>query len=426
MINSKAIIYSCVFFLIFTAPGLSYSFFYPYHLIIPFIVFFGFLKLNRNNFHVNKIVFMVMCFYFYVVSTFFLLSRYDLYFNYIFYILVSIITLLFAFLYFDPSRNNSDIILRNIKLFLFIYILVGFLEAANIIRMPFSPYSEYYHLFGKSRDLSELNDAAYLYNTQKPTGFSGNPNTYGFCLLTLFPFVFMVKRLVVRFLLIIATYFIIYKIDSKVLFLSSVLALLIYLFVFSKNKILKLYTSGILILMILFYFIKDNVISFSEGRMFQVFDAASKGFMYIFGSENIVDLDSTGQRALIYKMGIERLNDSYYMGIGLSGIESYLKNYFGEHTAFHNFFLMILVDLGVFGFIFILSLYIYLLRNLYLGAKKCLDPVVAKIYQCLFISILLSIIMSIAPSGIIYLLPYWFLIGISLYYCFYIKEFKRI
>ena len=418
-INSFFYLFS---FLVFISPGVSYSVVYPYHFLVPIILFLFFAYINKKNWVIDNIFLKFSLFYFYCCFTFFFLENYNFYLNYVVYSFISIVTLLFAYKYVLENKNEE--LIKNIFLTYIIFnIFFGFLEATGAFRMPFSPYSEYYAYFGKTLDMSEWSDEVFIYNTQKPTVFNGNPNTFGFLFLVYFPFVLILKNKILKSILILMSVYVVYKIDSKMIFIGFIFIFIMKFFVVSKEKIINF------ILLFLCIFLSYPFISFfvnsdiSQVRMFTVLEELSRGIDYLSGKAVIDSHDSTGERAYIYSTGISKFIETNGIGMGLSGIESFLTSQALQKVAFHNFFLMILVDLGLLGFIIVCGFYFYLLRGLFLGIKKYKNHELSVIYESLFIGLVVSMLCSITPSGIVYLLPYWLFIGIAL---FFAKKAKNI
>lgn len=77
---------------------------------------------------------------------------------------------------------------------------------------------------------------------------------------------------------------------------------------------------------------------------------------------------STGFRSYLYSTGIKSFIETNGIGLGIGGIESYLNKLFGQHTAFHNFFLQLLVDLGILGFLIFMLFYLKLIYRLWKGS----------------------------------------------------------
>ncbi|WP_180170382.1 O-antigen ligase [Acinetobacter sp. YH12027] len=421
ILDKKNTLFYIVSVFILTSPGISYSIFYPYHILIPFLLIFFLSYISRQSFFINKFNLYFIVFFIYIISTGLLLDYYELYFNYIFYSFISITCLMFSF-NFLLIKKDVDSVLKMVVLYVFVIIILAFLESVNIVRLPFSPYSQYYSYFGKTIDMSEWTEEVFNYNTQKPTVFTGNPNTFGFLLMVYFPFIFLLKNKIIKSVLLAMVVFSIYKIDSKMIFMTFVFIVFLKFIILNERKLISFLS--ILFLGFTLYpaFLYLQTQGLLEGRMFNAINELLVGIEYISGNSNVSEMNSTGQRALLYSIGIEKFTENFFLGMGWSGIEGYLTHVMGEKVAFHNFFLMMLVDLGILGFLVFSLFYFYVLKGLYKGMKEYRDTKLGKIYEAFFIGVIASILCSIAPSGIVYLLPYWFFIGISLFMAYRYKE----
>lgn len=421
IVSKKNTIFFVVAFCILSSPGLSYSILYPYHLILPFILLIIFNDFSKKNFIANKFSVYLILFFSYCCFSAIFLKSYILFFKYISYIFISFSCMIYIYNYMN-SRGYS-LVVKVFSIYIAFMITVAFLESAGLIRLPFSPYSPYYGMFGKSIDVSEWSDDVFTYNTQKPTVFSSNPNTFGFILICYFPFLFLLKNKILKTLLFFLSFFILYKIDSKMILITFIIFLFFKYLFFSNKKVI--FFIVLLFLIVLLYPILTALQSSGllDSRMFSAIDELIKGFDYLTGKSVANEMDSTGERAYIYSIGIEKLKDTYGIGMGWSGIESYLMDFFGKHTAFHNFFLMMLVDLGIFGFLLVVFFYFYIIKNLYLGFKMYRGENIGKVYEAFLLGMILSVFASITPSGIIYLLPYWFFVGAASFMAF---NYKRI
>jgi len=423
-VSKKNIFFILVSLCVLTSPGLSYSILYPYHLILPIVVFFIFYKFSKNGFLANKFTFYLSIFYLYCCFSTIYLANKELFLNYLIYIFISFSCMVYIYDFMGTSRGIEKVV-KLFSIYLIVILLIGFLESLNIIRLPFSPYSPYSSIFGKSLDISEWSDDVFLYNIQKPTVFSGNPNTYGFILVCFLPFLFLIKSRIIQFVLLIFSLFIIYKIDSKMILLVVGLFLILKYLTFARKNIIFFMIAifSIFFLYPIVIFLQN--LGVLEGRMFTAVDELIKGVDFIFGNSSGNQMDSTGERAYIYSIGIDKFKETYGIGMGWSGIESYLLSFFGKHTAFHNFFLMILVDLGVLGFVAVFLFYLFLIKNLYIGFIKYKDTQLEGVFEAFLFGVVLSVIASITPSGIIYLLPYWFFIGAASFMAFNYKKIGR-
>lgn len=417
LISKRNSFFILVAFFVLTSPGLSYSILYPYHLLIPIILLITVSNFTHKGFLANKFTFYLILFFVYCCFSTLFLNSHVLFVNYLVYIFVSFSCMIYVYNYMRMN-DNYNLVAKFFSIYIVVVLLIALLESLNIFRLPFSPYSPYYSLFGKTIDISEWSDDVFTYNTQKPTVFASNPNTFGFVLICYLPFVLLFKSKLFKFLLIILSAFIIYKIDSKMLLITFVAFMVFKYLILSEKKFIYFLSTLMLI-----FFLSPIIVALQnsgmlEGRMFTALDELMRGFDYLSGKSTNSEMDSTGERAYIYSLGIEKFKETYGLGMGWSGIESYLMGFFGKHTAFHNFFLMILVDLGVIGFLVVLLFYFYILKNLYLGFNKYKETPIGPIYEAFLLGVILSIFASITPSGIIYLLPYWFLMGAAAFMAF--------
>lgn len=403
---------------ILVTPGISYGSIYPFHILIPIILLYIYIAINKEDFKVDKIVIFTFIFFSYVVISCFFLQYTSLVYLYLFYLFCLILCFYGAY-FLSRDYICRIYLIRIMVIFSITLVVIGFLESSNILRMPFSPYSDYYSLFGKNKDLSDWGEDLYAYNTQKPTGFSANPNTFGFVFLVFLPFIELLKNKILKFLLFSFSFFIIFKIDSKTIFFAFLVYIILNILI-SNKKNLK--TTVAFFIFIFLFLIIFPLIEFSENRMFLVFSELQKGIEFLFANNSLNEEGSTAKRALLYSLGLEQFFNTYGIGLGLSGVESFLSAKFGQHTAFHNFFLMMLIDLGLIAFIFIVLFYVKLLLKLYLKYKSTNN----NIYKVLFLSILVSVFSSIAPSGIFYILPYWFVLGLSCYYAYSVEVSSEI
>lgn len=118
------------------------------------------------------------------------------------------------------------------------------------------------------------------YNLSKPTGFSGNPNTFGFVALLFAPLLcFYPNKKIYKILFSISFLVLFYKIDSKSLFFTYIFGFLLYYFLFEKIKVI-LYMIPLFLLLPIVSFL--NFDFDSNARIFSVFDEISKGFNLLF------------------------------------------------------------------------------------------------------------------------------------------------
>ncbi len=401
----KLYIYSVLF-----GASLGYSSLYLFHFFVPFVVFLLGFGLYKNDYKINKDLSLLCLFYFLILFSYFFSDYHTFYINYIVYTFLSLLVL--VSLYF-LTLKNYNLVLRIFIFFSFLQLFFGLVESFGILRLPFSPYSSYAHYFGKSNDyIDDWSLAIMDYNLSKPTGFSGNPNTFGFVALLFAPLLcFYPNKKIYKILFSISFLVLFYKIDSKSLFFTYIFGFLLYYFLFEKIKVI-LYMIPLFLLLPIVSFL--NFDFDSNARIFSVFDEMSKGFNLIFSDSNNSDMDtSTGFRSYLYSTGIKSFIETNGIGLGIGGIESYLNKIFGQHTAFHNFFLQLLVDLGILGFLIFMLFYLKLIYRLWKGSFTICEDL-NHISKILTVIVICGIFSSIAPSGIFYCLPFWAMLGFAL------------
>src|SRR5690606_13583454 len=118
-------------------------------------------------------------------------------------------------------------------------------------RLPASPLSPYANFLGHEQfDPNELfaDQIEFLYSM--PTGFTGNPNNFGFIVLLSFPFIFYyLKNIYLKSFLFLTTFYLINFIESRGLLVAFFLYIFLYFLVFLfsiKNKnIILFFLSGL-------------------------------------------------------------------------------------------------------------------------------------------------------------------------------------
>lgn len=399
---------------ILLGPSLGYASVYLFHLFTPFAILSIIYSLYIYNFKISKEIIKLILFYLLVLISYFFSPYNEFYINYIIYIFLSLITLIS--IYFMTLKDYKNII-AIFKVFSALQLFFGILEAYGVLRLPFSPYSPYAHYFGKSADfINDWNINMAIYNLSKPTGFSGNPNTFGFVALLFSPFLCFLPRnnfIKTGASLLFAILF--YKIDSKSLFLSFVLGFFIFFISTKKLRIFFFTVAGMLIpIMILITSLLSLEIS-QNSRILTTFNEIDKGIDLLTQSPSGINMDdSTSFRSYLYSTGLDAFSSTNGLGMGIGGIESYLSSKLGQHTAFHNFFLQILVDLGVIGFLLFINFYSNLIFKLWEKSKVAKTGDFSKLTKIMSIILICTIFSSIAPSGIFYCLPFWAILGFAL------------
>lgn len=150
--------------------------------------------------------------------------------------------------------------------------------------------------------------------------------------------------------------------------------------------------------------------------------------MNLAKSSDIKAEDSTSVRAAMYLYGVKELFASHGLGLGTAGVGSQLASetsLFGEDKdifSFHNFFLEMLVDIGVIPFVIIMLAYLKLAFSLIKKSRYKIDKKLSYMAKACGLSLLTIIPASIAPSSIIYVFTFWMVIGFSIATYFVIKN----
>jgi O-antigen ligase len=125
---------------------------------------------------------------------------------------------------------------------------------------------------------------------------------------------------------------------------------------------------------------------------------------------------SGGVRASLLDDGLGLIDDTNGLGVGAGNAETEVRSLasFPGVANLHNWWLEVLVDLGVVGFLLYVAFYVALMRRQTREARRAGDPLVR--YMCLAgtLALLGWIIGSIGPSTAIHFAPMWIVFGLSM------------
>lgn len=233
-----------------------------------------------------------------------------------------------------------------------------------------------------------------------------NPNNYSFFLSVCFPVVFYwIERLgkfykIIGIFMFLSTFFIIYSNGSRISLLVLIILLLFALIKMSKSQIKILLPIFIIGMFCILYFY-DYILAFIE----------------------LLTVDNTDEslniRSYLYDSALN-ISLNYPFGVGPGNLEEFMP-ILGANV--HNFWLEILVN---YGFIVFLGIILFFATTLYRIVKvrhiKELRPVLKPV----FLSILIFIPTSIAPSSIFTFGITWFIFGIMVVSTNLIKKYQKI
>lgn len=381
---------------------ISYGKLYLFHivaLLYYLAIVSGLIKLSKKTL---QSTFLLIILFLYCCISLLWTSNITNGLTYIFYLICGL-TIVIAVVNYAYTQERLNFIFKVSAVMLLINFFIGLIETTGYFRLPVSPYA----IPGTFKNL--------LPGWDHPSGFNFNLNNFGFVFAIYFPFVFLYPKRLISFLGFLTMLWFTYKLQSKGFFLGIIVFFTAYLIVEIKRKsILFSFFIGILIVLIIASFYLEQITTLFQGRIFTLFDQISRGIDLI-KSGDIIPQDSTSERAYFYATGLKTLFKNYGLGEGIAGISSLLGNIKDEPIiSFHFFFLELLIDLGLIPFFILMFFYVKLVINLLRKASKKQGITNNYYMRASGYSLIILLPASIAPSSIIYILPFWLIIGLSI------------
>lgn len=391
---------------------------YAFHIGIVIYTVHMFIKITKNfkyKFKVseckikNYIIFFAI-WYFYIIATYFWAESVGDYFMYLI-----LYTLVFYYVFILVINNNDIESLKKTIYLLGICftfsLIIGLLEAKTNFRLWGSPYVR--------RDFAGYNNTAYSFLMQQPTAFFHNPNNFAtfilFGISFLMSFILYSKNNMIYYLLLILSFIVLFLSNSRANMIGVFLVLIVFSFLrLRTNKKLQTYLAIILISAVLI------LIVVSSPTLLKI---TSEGFKdMIISIKMLIKFDFTKSSSGSSRFREILIRDSLYIiknnpfGVGTGNTSYHLGVMQGtSNLNLHNWFLELCVDFGIPFFISYIGLYISIMKGLYrCMTSKNTDNDFKIIAAGCFFSHIGFIIGMVSPSGIVYFLPYWILIGISL------------
>ncbi len=390
---------------------ISYGPFYLFHLLFILFIFFRiFSNANIINFDV-KIISIPLFLVLFTLLSLFWTDNLSYGLRNIFYILCGFFTI---FLVVDYGNDVGNL-KRIYKLFcivMLINVFVGLCENMGLFRLPTSPFSPYSTLLGK--EVLNINEFSYSqldYLYTMPTGFSGNPNNFGFIVIISLPFIwFFIRSKILKIVSFVCIFYLIWVIESRGLLLGVIFFIISYLLFYLVSMRNKTYLLYMFLIVFLFVFVFLKQIQFN---ILSIYDDILSGIEMIkYGG--IIEFDSTGIRSYIYSEGLSKLKENIFFGAGIGSMQYYLYTENLPIQSFHFFPLELLIDIGLFAFSIVFFSYIYLIIKLYKLFFITDSELIKKISISCFFSLTIYLLVSIVPSSTVYILPFWFVLGLSL------------
>lgn len=324
--------------------------------------------------------------------------------------------IMFSFLWLIIFYNRDRHILKTtLKVLFFISLIVLFVGTFEIFTSFHLPILSH----------PDLADVSINVRDYIPTSFFYNTNNYATFLMFSLPFylfgvgyVSSKNKKIGLFIIIFLTIINVIMTDSRANILSCLFIIFVYLLFslikkFSFKKLSEYFFVFLMMISIFFLIINNNV--FLKTR----FENGIKVVNSILNKEYSLGAggDSLSIRmTILKKMVFPPSSFNFLFGFGVGNSRNYLKeqNLPRQIVDPHNWWLEVL---GEFGFIFFLCYLVFffsLLRNLWKIMKSRKDSFIVFISSSCFFSLLVFIISSISPSSVVYFLPHWILMGLSI------------
>ena len=376
---------------------------YAFHVVLAFYYFFVFIGFISIKTYALKAMLTPLVFLGFVVVS--LLWAPDLT-NGLSYILYFIFgySIMFAVVNFADDIERLEFVFKVAALFFLLNILVGLLESTGQFRLPSSAYVGSF--------------------SRRPSGFNWNLNNFGFVFIAILPFLFLYPNRFLRILFFFVSVWFLIKLQSKGFFLGF-FAFFVFYSVFKLRNKSTLCGIAVVVTVAVCFVTADSLSFWTlnfNNRAFSAFSQIERGVGLALSDEVVGD-DSTAIRLQMYLFGLQELISSNGLGVGVAGIGSMLaqqKELFGgghQIVSFHNFFLEMLVDIGVIPFVVVIVAYVRLALENIKYSKYFPNKRLGYFGEASGLALLSMLPASISPSSIIYVLTFWMVLGFSLAVC---------
>lgn len=333
-------------------------------------------------------------------------------FQYLGYIFCGVsISLLTVF--FCKKEKKIEGALNVVGFWFSVEIFLSVMEGLELIRLPFSPFSQYRTYFGRSEsDLAEFDLDALQYINSLPTGFFGNSNNLAATLAFVLPFFLLSKSYFFKALGGFAILFVVLMAGSRGALIACFVSILLSVFVYGK-KGLKIYVSGIFVLLVLLSGSALDFLQQSENK--KISEIGYLGDALIEMVDGGGGGDSASVRNALIVNGLDALYSTYGVGVGGGGSKTVQEKYggVGDHaiTSMHNFWIELLVEGGLLIFVLFVVWYFYLGYRVYIISKKKTNNFLNYFSSSIFVSLVTVVFSAVSASSFVYVLPMWLLFG---------------
>ena len=145
-------------------------------------------------------------------------------------------------------------------------------------------------------------------------------------------------------------------------------------------------------------------------------DAVTKFDVNLLLQQRKEEIGSGAVRSAVLGQGLEQVRASGGLGIGAGNAESRLltlDNFTGVDNL-HNWWLELLVDLGIPGFLMFIGMYVTLLRRQVRAAHTATDPLVRWLALSGALALIGFLVGAMGPSSVIHFAPMWITFGLGM------------
>lgn len=399
-------------------PGAAYYKLYFFHVVLVVIVFYHILLTIKNgklNVSGINLISIRMFFIILIWNICSLLWSYEFTytFKYIFYLSIGVLLIILIVTYTTDFQKLKSIL--NVAIItITVEIIISILEIFTNFRYPLSPYSPFSSIFGRSGfDESDFSEIALEYLATTPTGFMGNPNTLATVLVLFLPYFLFYKNRKFSIFFTFLTLVCIFYTGARGVIFTSLLVIIIYLSLYSWKKLLTFISILPLILYIgiLFFGYAAN----SESIKLRELSELPNSIQTYISFDNSSSDRSISVRQTLIRNGLKAFLDTNLMGVGGGASKKVQEMNGSSITSMHNFWIELLVENGIFIFLCFVIWYvvtIILLAKIFYN--KNVDVEMRRIAGATALSLIGFVFGAISASSTIYLLPMWFIFGISI------------
>ena len=402
-------------------PGVGYYKLWLFHVVLIVYLFYVFWKLLEYPIKINKTWYrsidIQLLFLFNIWYVCSLIWSVNFYYSarYLFYLLIgSLIVLVVVFSVLDRKTYSQAV--NTLVVILGIGLVIGLFEAFTSFRLPTSPYSIYAPVFGREAgDLTALNPDTVKIILDSPTSFWGNPNHFSVAMVMAYPFLLLLRRRLFEISGLILIITAIVMAGSRGTLIAITFGIIFRLFFIKPVNLLIVLFTGFLSIPL----ITAGVTFAKKSENHRIVEAVQSGAQLLsYFTEDLTDIpNSLGMRQHLIRNGLNALEGTYGLGVGAGGSQEVQErdgSVARQVSSMHNFWIEILIDGGVVGFILFLSFYINLMFSLFKIQRKNNDHWLGKNARILLISLFIFSVGCISASSVIYFLPMWLLFGFSI------------